>query len=460
MAHIQAQPLSAHALPSRAERREKGRAHRAEVPRESHATFTPAADRVNVLDVLQAGAKGCIPGLIPLRYGRMVASPFAFFRGTAGIMAADLAHTPTTGERVQASGDAHCANFGAFATGERNLVFDLNDFDETLRAPWEWDIKRLAASVVLAARGAGHSEPDACFAAQSAARAYRLHLRDYACMTHLDVWYDRIDATEALEDMAADAREQGQEMFRKAQGRTQLHTLSKLAHKEGKQWMLRDDPPLLTHTDDPEAASWLDEVRSGYFDSVPADRRALLSRYHLTDWALKVTGVGSCGRRVLVLLLAADGDDVIFLQVKEARPSVLEPFAGKTVARNSAHRIVRGQQLMQAASDPFLGWATRGEHCFYVRQLRDMKGRFDLEEVTPRSLEEIAELCGWALARAHARTGDAATIGTYLGKKEKFDGAIARFATLYADQAERDHAVLEQAVKSGAIEIETDPDDE
>lgn len=320
-------------------------------------------------------------------------------------MAADLAGTPVTGERVQASGDAHCANFGAFATGERNLVFDLNDFDETLRAPWEWDVRRLAASLVLAGREAGHSEADAAYAARSAARAYRLHVREYAGQPHLDVWYDRIDASEALADMAADARDHGRAMFAKASTRTHLHTLKKLAVRTPGGWRLRDDPPLLVHTPDPQAEVMLAGVRANYLDSVAPDRRELLSRYHLADWALKVTGVGSCGRRVLVLLLVADGDDVLFLQVKEARPSVLEPFAGPTLARNAAHRIVRGQQLMQAAADPFLGWSAGDGFCGYVRQLRDQKGRFDLQSVSPRTLEEIAELCGWALARAHARTG-------------------------------------------------------
>ncbi|MVN86404.1 DUF2252 domain-containing protein [Deinococcus sp. HMF7620] len=450
-------PFSPLPLPSRQERRALGRALRVTLPRRDHAQFEAAGDRTDhILAALHAGANGCMTHLLPLRFGRMVASPFAFFRGTAGLMAADLAGTPVTGERVQASGDAHCANFGAFATGERNLVFDLNDFDETLRAPWEWDVRRLATSLVLAAREAGHSEADACFAARSAARAYRLHLRTYARQHHLDVWYDRIDASEALADMAADARAHGQAMFAKASTRTHLHTLKKLAVQTPAGWRLRDDPPLLVHTDDALAETMLDGVRAGYLDSVAPDRRALLSRYHLADWALKVTGVGSCGRRVLVLLLAADGDDVLFLQVKEARPSVLEPYAGPTVARNPAHRVVRGQQLMQAATDPFLGWASGEGFCGYVRQLRDLKGRFELQAVTPRTLEEIAELCGWALARAHARTGDAVVLGAYLGRRETFDEATAAFGVAYADQAERDHAVLARAVSRGEIATEAD----
>lgn len=442
-------------LPSREEYAARGKALRQVLPRSAHEALLPSPHPRAVLEALRQGARGCLPHLIPLRFGRMAASPFAFFRGTAGLMAADLARTPVTGERVQASGDAHCANFGAFATGERNLVFDLNDFDETLRAPWEWDIKRLAASLVLAGRSAGHTAQEACFAARSAVRAYRLHTRTYAGMPHLEVWYDRIDAPEALADMAADTRGHGHAMFSKARTRTQLNTLRKLAQQTPQGWRLRDDPPLLVHTDDPGVQGWIEEVREGYLDSVPPDRRALLSRYHLADWALKVTGVGSCGRRVLVLLLAAGGDDVLFLQVKEARPSVLEPHAGPTVARNPAHRIVRGQQLMQAATDPFLGWATCGEHAFYVRQLRDMKGRFELENVRPRALEEIGELCGWALARAHARTGNAALIGAYMGPGERFDRAVTAFAAAYADQAEQDHALLLEAVRQGEIEMET-----
>ncbi|MBZ9715894.1 DUF2252 domain-containing protein [Deinococcus multiflagellatus] len=450
-------PFSPTPLPSRAERRAQGRALRAALPRRAHATFAAPGDRPDtVLDTLRAAASGCLPHLVPLRYGRMVASPFAFFRGSAALMAADLATTPTTGAQVQASGDAHCANFGAFATGERNLVFDLNDFDETLRAPWEWDTRRLCASLVLAGREAGHGEADARFAARSAARAYRLHLRAYAQQPHIDVWYDRIDASEALADMAADARAHGRAMFDKASTRTHLHTLKKLAVQTPAGWRLRDDPPLLVHAADPQAEAMLEGVKACYLDSVAPDRRMLLSRYHLADWALKVTGVGSCGRRVLVLLLAADGDDVLFLQVKEARPSVLEPHAGPSVAHNPAHRIVRGQQLMQAATDPFLGWCSGGGFA-YVRQLRDLKGRFELHAVTPRTLEEIAELCGWALARAHARTGDAVALGAYLGGGENFDEATAAFAVAYADQAERDHAALARVVARGDLEVETGP---
>ncbi|WP_212648331.1 DUF2252 domain-containing protein [Deinococcus hopiensis] len=456
--------LPSRPLPSREERTAWGRHLRHVLPRSAHEVLLPPEEDRNVLATLRAGTEGCLPHLVPLRFGRMAASPFAFFRGTAGRMAADLARTPVTGERVQASGDAHCANFGAFATGERHLVFDLNDFDETLRAPWEWDIKRLAASLVLAGRTAGHTEREARASAQGAVRAYRLHTRTYATLPHLDVWYDRIDASEALADMGADTRRHGHEMFSRARERTHLHTLRKLAERTPNGWRLRDDPPLLVHTDDPrlegwDVSGWLDEVRGCYLDTVPPDRRALLARYHLADWAMKVTGVGSCGRRVLVLLLAAEGDDVIFLQAKEARSSVLEPFAGAAETRSAAHRVVFGQQLMQSATDPFLGWATCGPHTFYVRQLRDMKGRFDLERVRSRTLEEIGELCGWALARAHARTGDAAVTGAYMGGGERFDCAVTAFAAAYADQAERDHAQLVQAIRGGEIEAEAHPED-
>lgn len=438
----------------RAERIRRGRALRLQTPRSCHATLPEPDGRPDVVSTLARAAEGCLPHLLPIRYGRMAASPFTFFRGTAGLMACDLSGTPVTGERVQASGDAHLLNFGAFATAERNLVFDLNDFDETLRAPWEWDVKRLAASVVLAGRSGTMSEQDACFAARAAVRAYRLRLKEYACMSHLDVWYDRIDADEALADVAEDVRRHTSKMFDKARTRTNLGTLAKLAERTPEGWRLRLDPPLLTHTADPALQGWLEEVRGDYLDSVPEDRRVLLSRYRLHDWALRVTGVGSAGRRVLVLLLAADGDDVLFLQVKEARPSVLEPYAGATVARNAAHRVVRGQRLMQAASDPFLGWATHEDHAFYVRQLRDMKGSFELDDISGRTLEEYAELCGWVLARAHARTGDAATIGGYLGRSEKFDVAVTEFARAYADRAEQDHATLERAIRDGQVVAE------
>lgn len=371
-------------------------------------------------------------------------------------MAGDLVNTPVSGAQVQASGDAHLMNFGAFATAERNLVFDLNDFDETFPAPWEWDIKRLAASVVIAGRSAGMREQDACFAARAAVRAYRLRIREYACMTHLEVWYDRIDASEALQDIADDVREHTSDMFDKARTRTSLHTLEKLAERgpDGN-WRLEEDPPILTHRTDEDIAQWVKEVHGGYFESVPEDRHVLLARYRLADYALRVTGVGSAGRRCLVLLLVADDDDVLFLQVKEARRSALEPYLAPCTARNPAHRIVRGQRLMQSAGDPFLGWATQGEHAFYVRQLRDMKGSFDLEDVSARGLEEYAELCGWVLARAHARTGDASAIGGYLGKGDPFDRAVTTFASTYADQAEQDHAVLERAVRDGLIPVQT-----
>lgn len=451
-------PFSPTPLPSYQERRAYGKSMRDALPREQQANLSLDPEkRLDILTFLNAGVEGCIPHLIPLRFGRMITSPFAFFRGTAGLMAADLNQTTSTGEYVQATGDAHCANFGAFATAERNLVFDLNDFDETLRAPWEWDLKRLATSTVLAAREAGHSEQDAHFAAASAARAYRLHMRTYAKQHHLDVWYERIDASKALADMAADARAEGHKMFKRARQRTHLHSLNKLAHQTDDGWRLRNDPPLLFHTNDPEIESWIDEIRDSYLETVPPDRRTLLSRYHLADWAVKATGVGSCGRRVLVLLLTADDDDVIFLQAKEALHSALEPYLGRNLRRNPAKRIVQGQQLMQAALDPFLGWAQRGEHHFYVRQLRDQKGRFDLASISPRTLEEVIELCGWALARAHARTGDAATLAGYMGKNNSFEQAIASFAVKYADQAEQDYAVMQNLVQSGEIEVMDDP---
>lgn len=441
---------------SRQECRLEGQSWRSQVPRSAHAAWHPAAKRADPLEVLRRTSEGCLPELLPIRYGRMVASPFAFFRGTAAIMAADLVHTPVSGAAVQASGDAHLMNFGAFATAERNLVFDLNDFDETLPGPWEWDVKRLAASVVLAGRSSRLSDQDACFAARAAVRAYRLRMREYAGMTHLEVWYDRIDASEALQDIADDVRQHTSAMFDKARSRTSLHALDKLAERgpDGT-WRLEEDPPVLTHRADEDLAQWVEEVHTGYFDSVPEDRHVLLSRYRLADYALRVTGVGSAGRRCLVLLLVADDDDVLFLQVKEARASALEAHVGPCLARNPAHRIVRGQRLMQSAGDPFLGWATRGDHAFYVRQLRDMKGSFDLDNVSARGLEEYAELCGWVLARAHARTGEAAAIGGYLGKAGKFERAVATFARIYADQAEQDHAVLERAVTSGAIQAET-----
>ncbi|MBB6098302.1 uncharacterized protein (DUF2252 family) [Deinobacterium chartae] len=445
-------PFAPH--PTRQERRNAGKALRLVVPRAAHAQWSAPADRPDPVELLRRTSRGRLPDFVPIRYGRMVASPFAFFRGAAAQMAHDLSSTPVSGLRVQAVGDAHLMNFGSYATPERNLVFDVNDFDETLPAPWEWDVKRFAASVVVAGRFIGLREEQARDACLAGVRAYRLRLRDYARMTHLEVWYDRIDAHEAIEDIARHARKHAEAMFDKARTRTSLQALSKLARQQGGQWRIVDDPPLVTHVRDERVRGWIEALQGGYFDTVPEDRRSLLERYTLADWALRVTGVGSAGRRSLILLLSAGDDDVLFLQIKEARRSVLEAFAGPCSSGNPAQRIVRGQRLIQAASDPFLGWV-HGRLSFYVRQLRDMKGSFELEDMSGSDLLEYAELCGWALARAHARSGDAAALCGYLGKSEAFDTAIVAFAARYADQTERDHAALERAVREGRLEVIT-----
>jgi len=439
---------------SRAERLVAGKALRDTVPRESHAGWKPPADRRDPIDVLAESNRDRLPELIPVRYGRMLRSPFTFLRGSAGLMAYDLSSTPNTGIRVQACGDCHLLNFGLFATPERNLVFDINDFDETLPAPWEWDVKRLAASFMVAGRDNQIADEQARDAAVECVRAYREHLRDYSKMNPLEVWYDRLDM-QTLIEMAPDekARKFREEYAEKARQRIGDHLFPKIAEAVGGRPHLIDQPPVLFHVTDKGHEEKVREALETYRSSLPDERRVLFDRYQLVDIAIKVVGIGSVGTRCLVGLFFSAENHPLLLQFKEACPSVLEPYAGKSPYENHGQRVVMGQRLMQSSSDIFLGWcrSPRG-YDFFARQLRDMKFSAPVEGASAKQLKRYAEYCGWTLARAHAKSGDAATISGYLGKSDAFDQAIGEFALAYADQTERDHGLLVAAERSGRIE--------
>ncbi|HEX2467161.1 MAG TPA: DUF2252 domain-containing protein [Solirubrobacterales bacterium] len=420
--------------------------------RSSHADWAPAPNREDPIAIFERQCRHRIPELLPIRYGRMLESPFAYLRGAPAAMAADLAEAPKAGLRVQACGDAHLMNFGLWATPERHLVFEVNDFDETLPASFEWDVKRLAASVYVAARDRGLSEKECAMATAAGVRAYRHKMDALSHFDHLQQWYHRGDVTEALAALGADSAPEAERLVRKAQRHTHLGALNKLTEKVSGRRRIVDNPPLVDHVDAP----YLDSTRETYREyvrSLPEDRRVLLKRYRLVDAARKVVGVGSVGTDCRVALLLGDDDsDPLFLQIKEAERSILEPYAGRSPYRHQGRRVVNGQRLMQSASDIFLGWFRSGDRHYYVRQLRDMKGSADLERLSPRQLTAYAEICGRELARAHARGGDADAITGYLGSGDVFDRAVTTFARAYADQTEVDHAALVAAAKSGRIE--------
>ncbi|MFY9820066.1 MAG: DUF2252 domain-containing protein [Thermoanaerobaculia bacterium] len=437
----------------KAERLEAGKALRKKVSRSSHHVWKPAADRPDPIAVLRANSRGRLKELLPIRWGRMCASPFAFLRGAAAVMAMDLAPTPATGLRVQAGGDCHLANFGGFATPERHLVFDVNDFDETLPAPWEWDLKRLAASVVVAGRNAGIGDKAAAGSAQAAVRSYREMMSHLAGMRALDVWYARLDLENPIEG-AQDAVERcltGE--AEKARRQTMLRAFPKFVDVEGSAPRIKDEPPLIFHSHardgvEADARAFLRRFRK----TLPPECRIVFDRFRLADVAMKVVGVGSVGTRCAVALLLAEDDDPLFLQIKEARASVLEPFAGKSLHANQGERVVRGQHLMQSASDVFLGWSSDAKgRDYYCRQLRELKVSIVLDEISVADLTDYAGWCGRALARAHARSGDAATLEGYIGTNEVLDEALAKFAVAYADQTERDFEALKKAIKAGRL---------
>ncbi len=447
---------------SREERLAAGKLLREKVPRTSHAAWAPPADRRNPIDILDESNRDRVPELVPIRYGRMLRSPFTFLRGSAGLMAYDLAQTPVTGLRVQACGDCHLLNFGLFATPERNLIFDINDFDETLPAPWEWDIKRLATSFAVAVRDQRFSDAEAQAIAAECARAYREHLRDYSKMNPLEVWYDRLDVDTLLE-MAPDEkiRKRREQIADKARQRIGDLLVPKIAATVGGRHRLIDQPPMLFHAQDEEAKQRVSEGLEAYRESLSPERRVLFDRYRLEDFAVKVVGIGSVGTRCFLGMFFSAENHTLLLQFKEACPSVLEPYAGKSRYDNHAQRVVMGQRLMQSSSDIFLGWArvAGSGRDFFVRQLRDMKMSAPIEGATVERFNLYAELCGWTLARAHARSGDAATISGYLGKSDRFDQAIGEFAIAYADQNERDYQLLVEAVSSGKLKALIEEDE-
>ncbi|KEF41919.1 MAG: hypothetical protein ER33_08635 [Cyanobium sp. CACIAM 14] len=445
---------------SRAERMACGKALRNTVPRRSHDTWQPPADRPDPITVLEASNHDRLPELVPIRYGRMLRSPFTFLRGSAALMASDLASTPSIGIEVQACGDCHLLNFGLFATPERNLVFDINDFDETLPAPWEWDLKRLAVSFVVACRDSRLSDDDAQTAAGACVEAYREHLRDYSKMSPLDVWYSRLDIQQII-DLApdAEARELREDFAAKARQRVIEHLYPKIAGQVGGRHRFIEQPPLLFHVTEPEVEERLRVGLEEYRESLSDERRILLDRYRLEDYARKVVGIGSVGTRCNIALFFSEDNHPLILQLKEARRSVLEPYTRPSQYENQGKRVVMGQRLMQSSSDIFLGWvrSLQGDD-FYVRQLRDMKFSVPLEGASGGQFRRYAEFCGWTLARAHAKSGDAATISGYLGKNDQFDRAVASFALAYADQTERDHALLIEAVRKGRVEALVEED--
>ncbi len=455
-----------------AERAARGKAARAAVPRDSHAAFEPPAGR-DPIALLQEQSATRVHELVPVRYGRMLASPFAYYRGAALPMAADLAATPVTGLAVQACGDAHLSNFGVFGSPERRLVFDLNDFDETLPGPWEWDVKRLAASLEIAARENGFPSRRRREIVTSATASYRRAMRSFAGLTNLDVWYARADLEELRAQLGSELTSRQRKAvdagMAKARTRDSMRELAKLCHVENGRPKITSDPPLLVPIDELISAepdrtnfrSQLTGLIGRYRRTLATDRRVLLEQYGYADAARKVVGVGSVGTRCwIVLMLGRDTDDALFLQVKEAQPSVLSRYAGASRHRNQGQRVVAGQRLMQASSDIFLGWhrteaGLDGQpRDFYVRQLRDWKFSLDIEAMVPRGLRQYGELCGWTLARAHARSGDRIAIAAYLGSSDAFDQAVARFADAYADQNERDHQALADAAASGRITAE------
>jgi uncharacterized protein (DUF2252 family) len=458
-----------------AERVERGKAARAEVPRDSHAVFDPGPGRADPLALLEEQARARVPELVPVRWGRMMVSPFTFYRGAALPMAADLAATPVSGLAVQACGDAHLSNFGVFGSAERRLVFDVNDFDETLPGPWEWDVKRLAASLEVAGRDNGFAGKDRREIVTAAVASYRQAMRDFAAMTNLEVWYAHADLDQVRADFEAEMKTRQRKMadkaMAKARTRDSMQEVAKLTRLvDGRPRIIADPPLLVPITDllprqmDQQAfQGQVKNLLAAYRRTLATDRRYLLEQFEFADMARKVVGVGSVGTRCwIILLLGRDGSDPLFLQVKEAEASVLSRFCGASKYANQGQRVVAGQRLMQAASDIFLGWQRTEagldgqQRDFYIRQLRDWKFSMPIEIMVPRGMRIYGQLCGWTLARAHARSGDRIAIAAYLGGADIFDQAITRFAAAYADQNERDHKSLVDAVAAGRINAEPD----
>jgi len=457
----------------RIDSRTRGKRARERTPRSSHGGWAPAADRRDPVAILEEQAADRVEELVPIRYGRMLVSPFAFYRGAAAVMAADLAATPTTGITVQACGDAHLANFGGFAAPDRRLIFDINDFDETLPGPWEWDVKRLAASLEIAGRDREFGRKQRLVAVQSAAAEYREQMRRLARMGNLEAWYERVDL-DLLRDSFADlAEEEDVARFNKtvakARSKTSERAYAKLAREVDGEVRIVSDPPLITPLEELLDAASLErtvaELRRVFADyraTLPQNLRKLIDRFRFVDIARKVVGVGSVGTRAwIVLLVGRDRGEPLFLQIKEAQRSVLEPYAAKSIYARQGRRVVEGQRVMQAAGDILLGWMSvtgfdGKRRDFYVRQLWDAKGSARIDRMTPRALAIYARLCGGALANAHARSGDRIAIASYLGGGDHFDRAMVEFAARYADQNERDYAALRAAADSGRVRAEAE----
>jgi uncharacterized protein (DUF2252 family) len=456
-----------------AERAALGKAARARVPRDTHALFDPPPDRPDPLGLLEEQARSRVPELVPVRWGRMMVSPFAYYRGAALPMASDLTTTPASGLAVQACGDAHLSNFGLFGSAERRLMFDVNDFDETLPGPWEWDVKRLAASLDVAGRDNGFPAKARSDAVMATVTRYREAMREFAAMTSLDVWYAHADVNELRAQFDTQLRARQRKLLEKgiakARTRDSMQELAKLTRTVDGRPRIVSDPPLLVPVDEmirdeAERATFeaaLVRLIARYQRTLETDRRYLLQQFEYCDMARKVVGVGSVGTRCwIVLMLGRDESDPLFLQVKEAEASVLSRFVGASKYANQGQRVVAGQRLMQATSDIFLGWqhveagADDQARDFYIRQLRDWKFSIEIESLRSDGLQMYGELCGWTLARAHARSGDRIAIAAYLGNSDVFDRAITKFAAAYADQNERDYHALVDAVKSGRITAE------
>ncbi len=455
------------------ERTARGKAARAEIPRSRHAEYDTPADRPDPIELLEDQARTRVPELIPIRYGRMLVSPFTFYRGAAKIMARDLSGTLRSGLTVQCCGDAHLSNFGVFASPERRLVFDINDFDETLPGPWEWDVKRLAVSMLIAARDNGYAAGDQDRIVLETVAQYRTAMREFAGRSNLEVWYARIEIDTLLKEHAAELKpgsfKRAEKGIAKARTRDSMSAFSKLTQRVDGRAEIVDQSPLIvplrvlvSGAEHEQWMEWLHTMFRAYRQSLEHDRRVLLEQFELMDFARKVVGVGSVGTRAWIgLLFGRDGSEPLFLQMKEAEASVMEEYVGRSQFKNHGQRVVTGQRLMQATSDIFLGWvhvksALDGvARDYYGRQLKDWKGAVEVDQMKPKGMAVYGRLCGWTLARAHARSGDRIAIASYLGSGNTFDRAILEFSKAYADQNERDYQALVDAVKSGRIIAQT-----
>jgi uncharacterized protein (DUF2252 family) len=447
--------------PNVEERIAAGKALREKFPREMHGEYKPANNRVDPVSILEVQAETRLPFLVPIRYARMLTSPFAFLRGSAAVMAADLAAgTKTTGITVQACGDMHVANFGVFASAERNLVFGINDFDETLPGPWEWDLKRLATSAVTACRFLGGKNKLCKDAVMTAVKSYRTHMNQYANMGYMELYYQNISGSDIMNVISPLARKGAEKIMSKAQKRTHMQVLEKLTDIVDEKNLLRVNAPFIVRETQTQAGRSIEEalelLLESYFASLSDEKKHLLKHYSIVDVVRKVVGVGSVGTRCWIIFLKGNyAGDPLFLQVKEAQSSVLEPYAEKSAYSNHGQRVVAGQRIIQAAPDIFIGWGELDGIHFYIRQLRDMKGgvEFDPKKVKIKNMPQYTALCGWALALAHAKSGDAAMIAGYAGKSNELDKAMTRFAFSYAEQTEKDHSALAEAAKSGRINV-------